>query len=288
MPDVFINYRTSDGKEIAYRVHEELTRRFGEGAAFLAAKSIPKGTDYAEALDRGVRRSEVLLALIGPRWLDEPDRNRPEGRALDAEHDWVRREIEEAFACGLVVLPVLLGRRAEQLDAKRLPESIARLAECQYLRFELRTAEHDLKQIGDELARIVPRLGAADRDAGNGDGASGAAAGAGLGPDGGDAGDVHGFGNVSLGDGREAMFHTGTGAQFRVDGLPPGAQLGNRYGETHISGDTVHGDSYGGDRIEGEKVGGVQVNGDGAVLGDGAGSVAPHFGPARRRRADER
>lgn len=304
MPEVFINYRTSDGKDPAFRIYDELTRRFGEGRAFLASRSIPKGADYAMALDQGVRRSTVLLALIGPRWLDEPDRERPERRALDRADDWVRREIEEAFAWSLVVLPVLIGRHAEQLDRDRLPESIARLAECQYTRFTLRTAAHDLKELGDELARIIPAFAAADRDAGGqGDGTPGAVGtptaagtprpGAGAAPAGsggapggiGTRGDHHG---TLIGE-AHGILHSGTGALYQVDGITGDAHLGDRF-----EGGLVQGDSYGGDRVAGDKfggdrVGGDQAKGDGAAVLHGDGQTVSHtFGTARRRRADER
>lgn len=164
MPDVFINYRTRGGKDAAYRFYEYLTKRFGEGTAFLAAKSIPLGHNYADVLDASVRRSSALLALIHHDWLDSPDRQRPERQALTNPKDWVRREIEEAFDWGVLVVPVLLERQTDQLDHRRLPRSISQLAECQLERFSLRTAESDLARIGDRLAQQVPGLAERDRN----------------------------------------------------------------------------------------------------------------------------
>ncbi|MEH6378839.1 toll/interleukin-1 receptor domain-containing protein [Streptomyces sp. KLMMK] len=166
MHEIFINYRTgSGGKETSYLFDDHLSRRFGDDSVFRAGKSIPPGTDYVDALVNGVRRSSVLLALIGPDWLDEPDRKRPGRRALANRADWVRREIEEAFACGVLVVPVLLGRKTEQLDRSRLPESLARLATCQYERYSQRNATTDIARIGDRIAKQVPRLAALDQQA---------------------------------------------------------------------------------------------------------------------------
>ncbi|MGW2057856.1 toll/interleukin-1 receptor domain-containing protein [Streptomyces sp. NPDC001840] len=163
MHEVFINYRTQGGKEIAYMCHERLAARFGEDSVFLAAKSIEPGANYVSAITGSVRRSRVLLALIHEHWLDAPDRKHPGRRALANRQDWVRREIEEALASGTLVVPLLVGRNAEQLDARRLPPSLAELAECQYERFSVRTSDSDVARLGDRLVRQIPELAALDR-----------------------------------------------------------------------------------------------------------------------------
>lgn len=162
MHEIFINYRTRHGKEAAARIDAALSARFGQDAVFRAQKSIELGADYAESLLRAVRRSRVLLALIDTEWLDAPDRRRPGRRALNDPGDWVRRELEEAFECAVVIVPVLLGRRVEQLPAHRLPRSLARLADCQYERVTGRAEEHDLLRLGDRLVRQIPALTALD------------------------------------------------------------------------------------------------------------------------------
>lgn len=165
MNELFLNYRTQGGgKEAAYICDTQLSARFGTESVFRAQKSIDLGTNYIDALITGVRHSRVLLALIGPRWMDAPDRKRPGRRALDNPKDWVRREIEEAFASGVLVVPVLMGRKMEQIDRLRLPKSLAGLAECQYERLiSTRTADADIARIGDRLVRQIPELAALDR-----------------------------------------------------------------------------------------------------------------------------
>lgn len=165
MHELFLNYRTQGGgKEAAYICDTHFSARFGTESIFRAQKSIDLGAGYDDALITGVRRSRVLLALIGPKWLEAADRKRPGRRALENPEDWVRREIEEAFASGVLVVPVLMGRQMEQIDRLRLPKSLAGLAECQYERLiSTRTAETDLTRIGDRLARQVPELAALDR-----------------------------------------------------------------------------------------------------------------------------
>ncbi len=163
MHEFFINYRTQDGKEAARTFDAELSDRFGTDSVFRAQKSIAPGTKWVDMLVGGVRRCRVLLALIGTDWVDAPHQKRPGRRALTDPKDWVRREIEEAFAAGALVVPVLLGRQMAQLDPLRLPASLKPLADCQYERYTTRTAEADLTRLGDRLVRQVPDLASLDR-----------------------------------------------------------------------------------------------------------------------------
>ena len=155
MHDVFINYRTGDGDEAAAMVEKVLSERFGKERVFRAARSIAPGSPYPETLLNAVRKSAILLAVIGAEWSHYPQ--------LRDESDWVRREILEAYACGIRIIPVLKGRKTDRLKAAELPAELARLADLQSLRLDMRENEADLVRIGDELAALVPSLQAADR-----------------------------------------------------------------------------------------------------------------------------
>ncbi|MEV8018549.1 TIR domain-containing protein [Streptomyces sp. NPDC086554] len=157
MPDVFVNYRTGDTEHAAATIAGALSTRFGKDRIFRASSSIPPGAAFDAELIHGVRRSGVLLALIGPRWAGHP--------ALQRAEDWVRLEIQEAFLCDIRVVPVLIGRKTERPAKTDLPPSLARLADCQTLRYDTQNNENDLKHIGDALTTLVPELAKADREA---------------------------------------------------------------------------------------------------------------------------
>lgn len=163
MHEIFVSYRTSGGKAVAYMCADELSSRFGTDSVFLARKSLSPGGKWATELIQAVRRCRVMLVLIDEQWLDAPDQHRPGGRALDNPQDWVRREVEEALDAGVLVIPLLIGRKVEQLDPHRLPKAIAELAECQYARVELHSRTADLSELGDRLIRQVPGLGTLER-----------------------------------------------------------------------------------------------------------------------------
>lgn len=74
MPDVFINYRTGDGEKTALLLEKELSAILGgEERIFRATRSIKPGQRFPEELLGNVRRSTVLLAVIGPNWIQPPD-----------------------------------------------------------------------------------------------------------------------------------------------------------------------------------------------------------------------
>ncbi|MFE7562132.1 toll/interleukin-1 receptor domain-containing protein [Kitasatospora sp. NPDC057500] len=161
MPDIFVNYRSSDEDTGAALIERELSRRFGSERVFRASKSIKVGRRFPQELLTAVRRSSVLVAVIGERWADA--RTADGSRALDDPEDWTRREIVEAFESGALVVPVLIGR-ATRLDRHDLPPQLAELADCQYRRLDTRNADGDLARIGDDLAEAVPRLAEAERE----------------------------------------------------------------------------------------------------------------------------
>ncbi|MEW2528697.1 toll/interleukin-1 receptor domain-containing protein [Streptomyces sp. NPDC047071] len=163
MHEIFISFRTKGGKELAYMCQQALGDRFGPDSVFLAGGSIGVGSNFTQAIPQAVRRSRVLLVIIDEHWLDAPDRKHPGRRALADPQDWVRREIEEAFDAGVLVVPVLASGKLEQLTPHRLPKAIARLAVCQYARVHLRTFTTDLASLGDRLVQQVPGLAAMDK-----------------------------------------------------------------------------------------------------------------------------
>lgn len=151
MIEVFINYRTGDGEKTAALLDQELSRRFGGDRVFRASKSIAPGDTYPDTLLAALRRSSLLLAVVGPDW------TKFQGRLHDPE-DWVRREIEEAFTYGLPVIPILDGRKTDRLSKANLPPELERLADLQSIPFDTHDTETGVRRIGDLVAEMVPGL----------------------------------------------------------------------------------------------------------------------------------
>jgi len=125
---VFINYRGEDSQSYGALLYAEMRRHFGAELVFLDSESIPAGVDFPGQLMARVRDCGVLLAVIGPRWLSAAGTGGR--RRIDDPADWIRRELAEAFAAGVRVVPVLTDGADLPAEAE-LPAEITGLGRCQ-------------------------------------------------------------------------------------------------------------------------------------------------------------
>lgn len=124
MPDIFLSYRRQDSSSATGRLADRLEDHFGPGRVFRDHESISPGDDFTEAIRRAINTSTVMLAIIGPDWLDARD---SQGRRrLDLDGDFVRQEIETALKAGVPVVPVLV-EGAKMPAREALPKSIGEL-----------------------------------------------------------------------------------------------------------------------------------------------------------------
>jgi TIR domain len=139
---IFISYRREETAYPAAWLYDRLADRFGGGQVFKDVDSIELGDDFVEVITTAVGSCDVLLAVIGPRWLDATDEDGR--RRLDDPDDFVRLEIEAALARNVRVIPILVDG-ARMPRATDLPPSLVRLVRRQALelspnRFELDTS----------------------------------------------------------------------------------------------------------------------------------------------------
>src|SRR6516225_4571280 len=103
---LFISYRRDDSAGHAGRVHDRLEREFGRDLLFMDVDAIPLGVNFVKVLGEEVAKCDVLLAVIGPNWLNARDEDG--NRRLDNPHDFVRIEIGAALQRNIPVIPILL------------------------------------------------------------------------------------------------------------------------------------------------------------------------------------
>lgn len=125
MGAIFLSYRRSDSAGESGRLSDELVARFGERRVFMDVDAIQPGRDFRKAIHENVGACTVLLAMIGPAWLDAQGTGG--GRRLDSENDYVRLEIAAALKRDIAVVPVLI-RGARMPKADQLPEDLRELA----------------------------------------------------------------------------------------------------------------------------------------------------------------
>jgi TPR repeat protein len=122
---IFISYRRDDSAGYAGRVHDRLEREFGADLLFMDVDSIPLGLNFVKILREKIARCDVLLAVIGPSWIDVQG---PDGkRRLDDPSDFVRVEIAAALEREIPVIPILLNG-AKIPSRHELPDDLKELA----------------------------------------------------------------------------------------------------------------------------------------------------------------
>ena len=81
---IFISYRRADTQPDARQLARRLSERFGKQHVFRDVEDIPKGYSFAHVIRETLARCNVVLVLIGGRWLDAANE---EGRRLDDPED---------------------------------------------------------------------------------------------------------------------------------------------------------------------------------------------------------
>jgi hypothetical protein len=73
MTRVFICYRRDDTGGYAGRIYDRLVKEFGEKNIFMDIDTIPLGEDFLNVISQNVIRCNILVAVIGKRWLQIAD-----------------------------------------------------------------------------------------------------------------------------------------------------------------------------------------------------------------------
>lgn len=147
---VFISYRREDAKYPANQIYAAFRAVLPSENVFMDVHSIPPGVDFIEVLKGWVGQCDVLLALIGPGWVDASD-PRTGRRRLVNENDFVRVEIREALARGIPVVPVLLDG-TPMPDPEHLPDDLKQLAYRQAQFIDFRTFDAGVEHLIKKLA----------------------------------------------------------------------------------------------------------------------------------------
>jgi TIR domain len=150
---IFINYRRDDSIGMAGRLHDRLAQTFGRDNLFMDADHIPVGANFVTYLNDQVAACDVILVVIGPKWLRVKDKAGQ--RRLHQADDFVAIEIAAALSRNIRVIPVLV-EGARMPKASDLPDSLKPLDRRQAV--EMRHA-HFGKDAEALLARMGEALG---------------------------------------------------------------------------------------------------------------------------------
>lgn len=100
---VFICYRRIDNPDFAERIRDKFITHYQRENVFMDFDSIPPFTKFADYIREKVVECDVLIAVIGPRWLELLQE-----KAKRFQDDYVRIEIGLALQEGKLVAPICI------------------------------------------------------------------------------------------------------------------------------------------------------------------------------------
>jgi hypothetical protein len=121
MPKIFICYRRDDSKWPAQLIYDKVANHFGTESVVWDIDTIPLGADFREYISQEVSKCDIMLAVIGDRWLDILNQR------LDQPNVFVLIELQAALEREIPVVPILVGRRSVPSE-KELPPELAKLS----------------------------------------------------------------------------------------------------------------------------------------------------------------
>ena len=160
MPGIFISYRRDDSAAEASHLYADLSEHFGEDLVFRDIYTLEPGADYVEALERFADSCDVLVTLIGRRWLTATDAKGR--RRLDDPEDLHRLEIATALRRNVRVIPVLL-QGATMPGPEDLPGDLVKLVRRNAYEISDSRWRYDVGRLIQALERIVTADGPTSR-----------------------------------------------------------------------------------------------------------------------------
>src|SRR5580692_6751113 len=151
MAKIIISYRRQDSEAITGRIRDRLVKQYGDDSIFMDIDSIPFGVDFRDHIGEALRETDMLVAVMGPKWtgIHKGGRSR-----IREENDPVRIEVEKALERRIPVIPILVNS-ATMPKTDELPE---RLKELSYRNAATVDSGRDFHQHMDRLIRSIDQI----------------------------------------------------------------------------------------------------------------------------------
>ena len=148
---IFVSYRRDDASGHAGRLADRLVEHFGRKRIFMDIDTIEPGEDFVTVIENAVGSCEVLIAVIGQKWLSATGSGR-----LDNPNNFVRLEIGTALRRNIRVIPVLV-QRASMPKPQDLPEDLLKLTRRNAIELSDLRWQSDVDQLIDVLERVLAK-----------------------------------------------------------------------------------------------------------------------------------
>lgn len=101
MPRIFISYRRADNSAFTHRLAKDLKNEYGVDNIFIDVDdhNILPGVDFLEPIKDAIDKSDIVLAIVGDKWVDEL-------KERDQAQDVLVMELERAFERKVPIIPI--------------------------------------------------------------------------------------------------------------------------------------------------------------------------------------
>jgi hypothetical protein len=158
---ILINYRRDDASHLAGRLYDRLAAHFPKNQIFIDVDNLDPGVDFVEAIEQSVGSCDVLIAVIGKRWLISSEADG--GRRLDNPDDFVRLEIAVALKRNIRVIPVLVDD-ASMPRANDLPDDLKSLIRRNAVQVGHTHFSADSERLIAALERVFEKIAVEQRE----------------------------------------------------------------------------------------------------------------------------
>ncbi|BAT61172.1 hypothetical protein GJW-30_1_03729 [Variibacter gotjawalensis] len=152
MAKIVISYRRADSEALTGRIRDRLVGHYGDQSIFMDIDSIPFGIDFRDYIKEALAETDVVLAIMGPRWIGASATGGPS--RISEDTDPVRIEVETALARKIPVIPVLVDN-AIMPQPSELPETLRNLA---YRNAAVVDSGRDFHLHMDRLVRAMDKI----------------------------------------------------------------------------------------------------------------------------------
>jgi TIR domain len=112
-------------------MYEKLSTHYGGESIFRDIDNIQPAANFRKVIGQTLRRSELVLVVIGPRWRGPFDGK----HRIEDSNDWVRMEVETALHLDIPIIPVLI-EGAGMPKPEEVPDSLKEFTMIQAIRVD--------------------------------------------------------------------------------------------------------------------------------------------------------
>jgi hypothetical protein len=158
---IFISYRREESRWLARSLHDRLAQRFDRDQIFMDVDSVGLGEDFVKTIEETVGSCDVLIAVIGTRWLTSADEKGH--RRLDNPEDFVRMEIATALRRHIRVIPVLVDGASMPLSTD-LPDDLKLLVRRNALQVAETHFDDNCRRLVVAIEQVLEKAAAERRE----------------------------------------------------------------------------------------------------------------------------